>query len=33
MIDYADDQARLAAECVRAIVAETEKQGRRVGVS
>jgi hypothetical protein len=32
-IEYADQQARLAAEYMRAIVAETEKQGRRVGVS
>jgi sugar phosphate isomerase/epimerase len=32
-IDYADNQAQLAAEYMRTIVMETEKQGRRVGVS
>jgi sugar phosphate isomerase/epimerase len=32
-IDYADSQAQLAAEYMRAIIVETEKQGRRVGVS
>ncbi len=31
-IDFADTNAQLAAEYMRGIIAETEKQGRRVGV-